>query len=43
MISTMTYCILLVSFTFNIFIFCYIGELLTEQVTYTSISLFLSI
>ncbi|KAL7294894.1 hypothetical protein TKK_0011818 [Trichogramma kaykai] len=30
-ISTMTYCILLVSFTFNIFIFCYIGEILTEQ------------
>ncbi|XP_058807702.1 uncharacterized protein LOC131673606 isoform X3 [Phymastichus coffea] len=30
-ISTMTYCILLVSFTFNIFIFCFIGDILTEQ------------
>ncbi|XP_011308557.1 odorant receptor 67c-like [Fopius arisanus] len=26
-----TYCVLLVSLTFNIFIFCYIGELLTQQ------------
>ncbi|XP_063993554.1 odorant receptor 45b-like isoform X1 [Diachasmimorpha longicaudata] len=26
-----TYCILLVSFAFNIFIFCYIGETLTQQ------------
>ncbi|XP_047365572.1 odorant receptor 85b-like [Vespa velutina] len=30
-IATMTYFILLVSFTFNIFIFCYIGELLVDQ------------
>ncbi|KAK2583193.1 hypothetical protein KPH14_009213 [Odynerus spinipes] len=30
-IGTLTYCTLLVSFTFNIFILCYIGELLTEQ------------
>ncbi|XP_043283189.1 uncharacterized protein [Venturia canescens] len=30
-ISTVTYCVLLVSFTFNIFIFCYIGEKLSEQ------------
>lgn len=28
----MTYCSLLISFTFNIFILCYIGELLDEQV-----------
>ncbi|OXU28626.1 hypothetical protein TSAR_015443 [Trichomalopsis sarcophagae] len=32
-ISTTTYFILLASFTTNIFIFCYIGELLTEQCT----------
>ncbi|XP_023318767.1 uncharacterized protein LOC106657151 isoform X3 [Trichogramma pretiosum] len=37
-ISTMTYCILLVSFTFNIFIFCYIGEILTEQRTMDRLS-----
>ncbi|KAK0173650.1 hypothetical protein PV328_006816 [Microctonus aethiopoides] len=30
-IATVTYCVLLVSFTFNIFIFCYIGETLTQQ------------
>ncbi|THK33031.1 odorant receptor 67c [Diachasma alloeum] len=30
-IGTITYCILLVSFIFNIFIFCYIGETLTQQ------------
>ncbi|XP_076235772.1 uncharacterized protein LOC143180125 [Calliopsis andreniformis] len=30
-ISGMTYIILLISVTFNIFIFCYIGELLAEQ------------
>ncbi|THK33032.1 odorant receptor 67c-like [Diachasma alloeum] len=30
-IATVTYCVLLVSFTFNIFIFCYIGEMLTQQ------------
>ncbi|XP_046835677.1 odorant receptor 85b-like [Vespa crabro] len=30
-VATMTYFILLVSFTFNIFIFCYIGELLVDQ------------
>ncbi|XP_044008951.1 odorant receptor Or2-like [Aphidius gifuensis] len=30
-ISTITYCVLLISFTFNIFIFCYIGEMLTQQ------------
>lgn len=31
--SYVTYTILLISLTFNIFIFCYIGELVTEQVT----------
>lgn len=36
-VSTMTYCILLISFIFNIFIFCYIGELLTEQVWYLAL------
>nr|XP_003700933.2 PREDICTED: odorant receptor Or2-like [Megachile rotundata] len=30
-IGTLTYCILLISFTFNIFILCYIGEILSEQ------------
>ncbi|XP_012230133.1 odorant receptor 10-like [Linepithema humile] len=30
-VSGLTYVILLVSLTFNIFMFCYIGELLTEQ------------
>ncbi|KAG5331933.1 OR13A protein, partial [Acromyrmex charruanus] len=30
-LGTMTFCSLLVSFTFNIFILCYIGELLAEQ------------
>ncbi|XP_043488154.1 odorant receptor Or2-like [Polistes fuscatus] len=30
-IATLTYFILLISFTFNIFIFCYIGELLVDQ------------
>ncbi|CAD6201201.1 GSCOCT00013798001.3-RA-CDS [Cotesia congregata] len=30
-IATVTYCVLLVSFTFNIFILCYIGEMLTQQ------------
>ncbi|XP_053999467.1 odorant receptor 63a-like [Hylaeus anthracinus] len=30
-VSGMTYVILLISVTFNIFIFCYIGELLAEQ------------
>ncbi|XP_011645081.1 odorant receptor 85f-like [Pogonomyrmex barbatus] len=30
-VSGLTYLILLISLTFNIFIFCYIGELLTEQ------------
>nr|QNL14949.1 olfactory receptor 5 [Aulacocentrum confusum] len=30
-IATITYCVLLVSFTFNIFIFCCIGEMLTQQ------------
>ncbi|XP_043488150.1 uncharacterized protein LOC122515054 [Polistes fuscatus] len=30
-IGTLTYCILLISLTFNIFILCYIGELLAEQ------------
>ncbi|XP_076760684.1 odorant receptor 35 [Xylocopa sonorina] len=30
-IGTLTYCTLLVSFTFNIFILCYIGEILSEQ------------
>lgn len=32
MIGVMTYCILLVSFSFNIFIPCYIGELLAVEV-----------
>lgn len=32
MVKVMTYLTLLISFTFNIFIFCYIGEVLTEQV-----------
>jgi len=32
-----TYVVLLISFTFNIFIFCYIGELVAEQV-YSSLS-----
>ncbi|XP_043596776.1 odorant receptor 4-like [Bombus pyrosoma] len=31
LIATLTYMTLLTSFTFNIFIFCYIGELLSEQ------------
>ncbi|XP_015179497.1 PREDICTED: uncharacterized protein LOC107068019 [Polistes dominula] len=31
-IATITYVILLIAFTFNIFIFCYIGELLVDQV-----------
>nr|XP_034171931.1 odorant receptor 4-like [Osmia lignaria] len=31
MVKVMTYLTLLISFTFNIFIFCYIGEVLTEQ------------
>ncbi|XP_076276769.1 odorant receptor 4-like [Lasioglossum baleicum] len=30
-IAILTYVMLLVSFTFNIFIFCYIGEILSEQ------------
>nr|AQN78481.1 olfactory receptor 79 [Meteorus pulchricornis] len=30
-IGIMTYTILLMSFTFNIFLFCYIGDLLTEE------------
>ncbi|XP_017795948.1 PREDICTED: odorant receptor 67a-like [Habropoda laboriosa] len=30
-IGTITYCTLLVSFTFNVFILCYIGEILSEQ------------
>ncbi|KAK2583195.1 hypothetical protein KPH14_009215 [Odynerus spinipes] len=30
-IGTLTFCTLLMSFTFNIFILCYIGELLVEQ------------
>ncbi|XP_078043441.1 odorant receptor 13a-like [Augochlora pura] len=30
-IGAMTYCILLISFTFNIFILCYIGEILSEE------------
>ncbi|CAL1689209.1 unnamed protein product [Lasius platythorax] len=32
-LGTMTFCSLLISFTFNIFILCYIGELLAEQCT----------
>lgn len=31
-VGTVTYSLLLISLTFNIFIFCYIGDLLTEQV-----------
>ncbi|XP_012062998.1 PREDICTED: odorant receptor 22c-like [Atta cephalotes] len=31
-VSGLTYLILLTSLTFNIFIFCYIGELITEQI-----------
>ncbi|XP_058805749.1 odorant receptor 4-like isoform X2 [Phymastichus coffea] len=31
MIGTITYSLLLISLTFNIFIFCYIGDLLTEN------------
>ena len=34
MTSAVTYMILLVSFTFNIFIFCYIGEIVAEEVSY---------
>ncbi|XP_014612513.1 PREDICTED: odorant receptor 4-like [Polistes canadensis] len=30
-IATITYLVLLIAFTFNIFIFCYIGELLVDQ------------
>ncbi|XP_066595269.1 uncharacterized protein [Prorops nasuta] len=30
-IGTLTFCLLLLSFTFNIFILCYIGEILMEQ------------
>nr|XP_031834878.1 uncharacterized protein LOC116428001 [Nomia melanderi] len=30
-IGTLTYCTLLISFTFNIFILCYIGEILSEE------------
>lgn len=30
--SYITYTVLLLSFTFNIFIFCYIGELVAEKV-----------
>lgn len=32
MTATLTYTVLLISVTFNIFIFCYIGELVAEQV-----------
>ncbi|XP_019888172.1 uncharacterized protein LOC105282256 isoform X2 [Ooceraea biroi] len=31
--NIVSYCMLLTSITFNIFIFCYIGEILSEQVT----------
>ena len=31
-IAVITYVTLFISFTFNVFIFCYIGEILTEQV-----------
>ena len=31
-LATVTYLLLFISFTFNIFIFCYIGEILTEKV-----------
>jgi cadmium resistance protein CadD (predicted permease) len=30
----MTFCSLLISFTFNIFILCYIGDVLAEQVRF---------
>ncbi|XP_032669640.1 uncharacterized protein LOC116843368 [Odontomachus brunneus] len=36
-VAILTYCILLVSFSFNVLIFCYIGEILMEQ--YTKIGL----
>ncbi|KAK9299130.1 hypothetical protein QLX08_007748 [Tetragonisca angustula] len=32
--NAVTYMIFLVSFTFNIFIFCYIGEIVAEEVSY---------
>ncbi|XP_035737308.1 odorant receptor 22c-like isoform X9 [Vespa mandarinia] len=32
-VAMLTYAILLITFTFNIFIFCFIGELLTDQAT----------
>lgn len=37
MISDMTYIALIISFAFNIFIFCYIGEILGEEVYITYI------
>lgn len=33
-VAILTYFILLISFTFNVLIFCYIGELLVEQVIF---------
>ncbi|XP_048267244.1 uncharacterized protein LOC100645979 [Bombus terrestris] len=40
-IGTLTYCTLLISFTFNIFILCYIGEILSEQCRNISISAYM--
>ena len=39
-VATMTCATLLVSFTFNVFIFCYVGELLSEQVVAKEFHLF---
>ncbi|XP_003489759.1 odorant receptor 67a-like [Bombus impatiens] len=40
-IGTLTYCTLLISFTFNIFILCYIGEILSEQCRNISLSAYM--
>ncbi|XP_017878907.2 uncharacterized protein LOC108624258 [Ceratina calcarata] len=40
-IGTLTYCTLLISFTFNIFILCYIGEILSEQCKELSLSAYM--
>ncbi|KAF3424644.1 hypothetical protein E2986_11723 [Frieseomelitta varia] len=40
-IGTLTYCTLLISFTFNIFILCYIGEILSEQCKNISLSAYM--
>jgi len=41
--SYITYTVLLLSFTFNIFIFCYIGELIAEKVSSITVEAFLCI